>query len=215
MPEYSIEKVVTLVLGLVPIIGALLRSYWERQREKRTNEKIETLESKAEQAPEKVRYAWDVARTRLERYFDRNLDQVKSIFWVSLCVMAVGFAFILYGIVRSLNDPNAIKASYVAAISGIVTEFIGMTFMLVYRSTLDQASSYMSVLERINSVGMAVQILDSIGEGHDDLKNATRAEIVKILLEGEHRSKVLPAKEGTDKKTASRRARKADATTGS
>jgi hypothetical protein len=42
----------------------------------------------------------------------------------------------------------------------------------------------MSVLGRINSVGMAVQILDSIGDGHDDLKNSTRAEIVEILWPG-------------------------------
>ncbi len=43
----------------------------------------------------------------------------------------------------------------------------------------------MSVLERINSVGMAVQILDSISGEHEDLKNKTRAEIVKMLLHTE------------------------------
>jgi len=122
------EKVIITIAAALLAVVALLRAYFERERDKKTSERIETIEKKAEQEPEKVRYAWDVARTRLERYFDRKLDQVKSIFWVSLFVMAVGFSFILYGMLRSLNDPNAIRASYLAAVSGIV----GMTFMLVY-----------------------------------------------------------------------------------
>lgn len=40
---------------------------------------------------------------------------------------------------------------------------------------------YMVVLERINSAGMAVQVLDALPEG-TDLKNATRAQIATLLL---------------------------------
>jgi len=39
---------------------------------------------------------------------------------------------------------------------------IGVTFMVIYRSTMAQANQFMEVLERINTVGMAVQILDTI-----------------------------------------------------
>ena len=35
--------------------------------------RIERLEEKAEKDPKNSRYAWDVARIRLEAYFDRNL----------------------------------------------------------------------------------------------------------------------------------------------
>ena len=78
------EKVIITIAAALLAVVALLRAYFERERDKKTSERIETIEKKAEQEPEKVRYAWDVARTRLERYFDRKLDQVKSIFWVSL-----------------------------------------------------------------------------------------------------------------------------------
>jgi hypothetical protein len=53
---------------------------------------------------------------------------------------------------------------------------------VIYKSTLQQASSYMDILDRINSVGMAVQIVDSISGTADNLKNETRAELVKLLL---------------------------------
>jgi len=60
----------------------------------------------------------------------------------------------------------------------------------------------MEVLERINTVGMAVQILDAIPEQETQLKNSTRAEIVALLLSVNARSK-SGAKPMKEKKKAS------------
>jgi len=171
-----------VLLSGAPLAKIIFDAFRNYLKEKQTERKVERIERKAEEEPEKTRFAWDLARTKLEAYFDRNLNQVKSIFWVSILVMMVGFGFVGYGIVRSIENPTAITATYVASIAGVITEFIGLTFMVIYRSTLQQAGTFVTVLEKINSVGMAVQILDSISEGHDALKNETRAEIVKMLL---------------------------------
>jgi len=181
---FSIELLPILIGTIGTLAKLALDAYRSYQKEKQTERKVERIEKKAEDEPEKVRFAWDLARTKLEAYFDRNLTQVKSIFWVSILVMMVGFGFVAYGIVRSIEDPTRVTASYVASIAGVITEFIGVTFMLIYRSTLQQAGNFVNVLEKINSVGMAVQILDSISDGHDELKNETRAEIVRMLLSG-------------------------------
>lgn len=168
------------VVALVAFVGKELSDFFS---EKETRQQIKRSDERASEQPEKLKPAWEAARLRLESYFDGNLKQVNAIFYLGVAVMIVGFLFVLYGINRSLNDSRAVPISLVAAAAGIVTEFIGATFMLIYRSTLQQASSYMSILERINSVGMAVQILDSIiGNETEDLKNATRAELVRILL---------------------------------
>jgi hypothetical protein len=53
--------------------------------------------------------------------------------------------------------------------------------MLIYRSTMLQATQFMSVLERINTVGMTVQILDAMGDS-PHLKDATRVDIIRLLL---------------------------------
>jgi hypothetical protein len=171
-----------VLLSGAPLAKIIFDAFRNYLKEKQTERKVERIERKAEEEPEKIRFALDLARTKLEAYFDRNLNQVKSIFWVSILVMMVGFGFVGYGIVRSIENPTAVTATYVASIAGVITEFIGLTFMVIYRSTLQQAGTFVTVLEKINSVGMAVQILDSISEGHDALKNETRAEIVKMLL---------------------------------
>jgi len=151
--------------------------------------RIEQIEVKAAKEPEKTKFAWDLARVKLEAYFDRNLSQVQMIFFVAVFVMMIGFGFILWAVSHGISNPQYIKTSYLAAISGIITQFIGVTFMVIYRSTMAQANQFMEVLERINTVGMAVQILDAIPEQETQLKNATRAEIVSLLLSVNVRSK--------------------------
>ncbi len=158
--------------------------------------------------PDKAKPAWDLARVRLEMYFDRNLSQINYIFWLSVGVLVVGFGFILYGIsqsfiassidldkvaqmIKDTENPDAIlsmvtqasnTSGMVATLAGVITEFIGATFLFIYKSTINQAASYTETLERINSVGMAMQILDTISNESKELQDKTKSEIVKSLL---------------------------------
>jgi hypothetical protein len=188
----SLDLVPILLAGATALAKFVVDAYRSYKKEQQTERKVERIERKAEEEPEKIRFAWDLARTKLEAYFDRNLSQVKSIFWVSIFVMTIGFGFVAYGIMRSIDDPTKLTATYVASTAGVITEFIGVTFMLIYRSTLQQAANFVTVLEKINSVGMAVQILDSISDQHDALKNETRAEIVRMLLSSSPQSPITP-----------------------
>ena len=160
----------------------------ERESRAAAEKRIEQIEVQAAEEPEKTKFAWNLASKKLEAYFDRNLSQVRMIFLVAVGVMVVGFSFVLWGVMLAISNPASTRTSYVAAVSGIVTQFIGVTFMVIYRSTMAQANQFMEVLERINTVGMAVQIFDSIPEAEAQLKNSTRAEIVALLLS----SKVKP-----------------------
>lgn len=172
------------------IFGAVFGLFlWTERHLRLAHEKAEhRLAMAREQVaanPGQARFAWDLARVKLEAYFDRNLIQVNLVFWFAVLVMAVGFAFVLAGIVFAwrqggVGGPNG-YVSVVAAGSGIITQFIGATFLVIYRSTMAQASGFMTVLERINNVGMAVQVLDALPEG-TDLKNTARAQIATLLL---------------------------------
>lgn len=147
-----------------------------------TAQRIHALELRAAEQPNQVRFAWELAHVKLEAYIDRNLQQVKLVFFAAVGTMVAGFGMVGYGVILAWSRPETIKPSLVSAGSGILTEFIAATFMVVYRSTMAQATNYMNVLERINTVGMAVQILDSIPETNTELKNATRARMIELLL---------------------------------
>jgi len=185
---FSWSGAVGLVAGIL-VGGAFLYDGVIRalKAAQQTRNRIERIEAKAEREPEKVRFAWELASAKLEAYFDRNLSQVFSIFVVAIVAMLAGFVFVLWGVRLAIKTPGQ-NTSWIAAISGIITEFIGVTFMVIYRSTMTQANAFMQVLERINTVGMAVQILDSIPES--PLKNETRASLVNHLLSARSMAKL-------------------------
>jgi ABC-type multidrug transport system fused ATPase/permease subunit len=164
-----------------------------------SRQELDQVIKRVQEEPLKVKPAWDLARVRLEQYFDRNLSQVRSIFWLSLGVMVLGFFIVIAGISQTFtvvnqaaqasgSDQNkllqslVISPALVGGIAGIITEFLGATFLFVYRSTVQQAGMNIRTLERIHSVGMAMQILDTISDDAKQLQDSTKAEIVKSLL---------------------------------
>lgn len=180
-----------IVAIIVSLIGGAAAIYVARESTKeaiKEKERIAEAESKVETQPEKARPAWDLARVTLDAYFNRNLSQITYIFWFSVFVMAIGFAVIVWGISQSVNSPNAIAPAGIAVLAGVVTEFIGATFIFIYRSTLHQALNYAKALERINSVGMAMQILDTMPDEAkpDDLKSKTKAALIELLIKQTH-----------------------------
>jgi len=143
---------------------------------------IATVQERVLEHPEKPQFAWDLARTKLENYLDRNLGQVRSIYWLTLFVMLCGFGFVLYGLYYAFQSPDKLPVSIVASASGVLISIIGGSLLLIYRSVLAQSKEYVVVLERINAVGMAVQVIASIPDSGSDLKNQTTAELARQLL---------------------------------
>jgi glucan phosphoethanolaminetransferase (alkaline phosphatase superfamily) len=164
--------------AIVLAIASYERAFTVREREKVINR----VEERVREHPNEPQAAWDLARIKLESYLNRNLMQIYWIFFLTLLVMLVGFIIIGYGVIRVYQSPDNFRPSIVVTVSGVVVEFIAATFLLIYRSTMEQAKEYVNILERINAVGMSVQILDNV-EGNDPgLRDKTRAEIAMELL---------------------------------
>ena len=189
--------------ALVPIIafvvGAavnLVVNWVSGKQEIVSQEKISQAEKNLQEQPDKAKPAWDLARATLEQYFNRNLSQIRVIFWLSVAVMVAGFSVIVWGISQAVQSPNAVAASAIAALAGVITEFIGATFLFIYRSTIQQAMEYSKTLERINSVGMALQIIDTISDdpviGENELKSKTKAQLVELIMKQVYESSTSP-----------------------
>lgn len=156
-------------------IGAYRRALASTAREK----VIEAVEERARKHPNEPQAAWDLARVKLESYLNRNLRQVQWIFVLTLIVMIAGFVIIGYGVIHVYQSPESFKPSIVVTVSGVLIEFIAATFLLIYRSTMEQARSYVTMLEKINAVGMSIQILDTMKSPDTD---KFRAQLAMELL---------------------------------
>lgn len=183
----GVEKhVADAIAGTLATVAAFLIfgvvAYQNLLEEEARKSKIERVEEIVREHPEKPQLAWDLARTKLESYLDRNLAQVQSIYWLTLFVMLVGFGFILYGLYYAFQTPDRLPVAIVASASGVIVSFIGGSLLIVYRSILSQSKDYVSVLERINAVGMAVQVISSIPEANEALRSQATADLGKQLL---------------------------------
>ncbi len=156
---------------------------------KRSRQTIDEAEQRILQQPEKVKPVWDLARATLEAYFNRNLTQITFIFWLSVLVLVVGFAIVIWGISQAIRNPDTLMPAAIASAVGVITEFIGATFLFIYRSAIQQATNHLKTLERINSAGMAMQILDTMPDetSSSDLKSETKAIIIQILVQQAHK----------------------------
>ncbi len=98
--------------------------------------------------------------------------------------MLIGVLIIFWGISIAITLQQTKLPAIITGISGVITELIGATFLVLYRSTMQQAGDYARTLERINSVGMAMQVLDTMPDGQvaDSAKNKTKAELVMVLI---------------------------------
>ncbi|MBU4260570.1 MAG: hypothetical protein KKC76_01640 [Proteobacteria bacterium] len=180
------EQVTKTLAGVIGALAGLVAmgvsAYQGLAEQEAREQKIETVEQRLREHPEKPQLAWDLARVKLESYLDRNLSQVRSIYWLTLIVMLCGFGFVSYGLFQASQNPEKLPVSIVAAASGVLISFIGGSFLLIYRSILAQSKEYVTVLERINAVGMAVQVISTIPEASAELKSQTKAELAKQLL---------------------------------
>lgn len=177
-PELSVAIIGLLIAISLTVAGILA----EAQRSESV-ERIEKVEDEFRRNPEKPQLAWDLARSKLENYLDRNLAQAMWIFWLTIFVMAAGFTVVVIGLVKALDQPSALAVSIVSSASGIIISFLGASFLLIYRSVAEQTRSYVSVLERINAVGMAVQVLATVTDDEKELKNRATAALAKQLLD--------------------------------
>ena len=177
-----IESIAEVLGAIGAVISIVIYAVQKTKQSVQREKTIEAVELRAREHPKQPQLAWELARVKLESYLNRNLSQVRSIFFLTLLVMATGFILIGIGASEAFRDPDRFKASVLSSVSGIVVSFIGGTFLVLYKSTMAQAEDYVTILERINAVGMSVQILELLDDGDKDLKHQTMAAVARQLL---------------------------------
>jgi len=183
IPKQIWEPIGIGILGIVLTLLIIIVAFQSVKDDKQRKTRIEEKEEDLEKHPEKSATAWELANIKLESYLNRNLSQVRWIFFWTILVMIAGFVMIGYGIIKVYEEPTNLQPSILVTVAGVLTELIGATFLFFYKSTMNQAKDYVNVLERINAVGMSIQILETMSSTSNELKDATKADLAKELLQ--------------------------------
>jgi hypothetical protein len=144
--NYFIERAGQIMLGLAALLYFLLDSALRAREEERLEARVDQAERAVVEHPDRPGPLWDAARARLELYFQRNLSQTRSIYWITCIVMLAGFVMIAYGL-TTVEADKPIQGSALAVGAGLLTEFVAATFIVVYKSTMAQTNSFVATLE--------------------------------------------------------------------
>lgn len=122
---------------------------------------------------------FEAARRKIQYYMHENLNQVRWIFWLTLVAMFLGFLIILSGAGLAIIIQDQLAPSIVVTLSGVLVEFLGATFLVIYKSTMEQAKGYVNILDRINAVGQSVKL---VGEIDPSKRSENLAKIATEIL---------------------------------
>ena len=135
--------------------------------------------------------ARDAAHQREELARDA-LRQSKSIFVFSVCFILLGFGVMLMGVVRELwptlfpmgdESYTALEPALLATVAGVVTQVIGASLLFLGNTGARHATADTMAPEWINSLAVAMSLLDRIPDRADGtLKDQTTAAVVKALV---------------------------------
>ncbi|MEZ8918369.1 TRADD-N-associated membrane domain-containing protein [Vibrio lentus] len=56
-----------------------------------------------------------------------------TLFWLTTLVMIVGFFLIGFGVVKAFENPDFLTPALLSAVSGLLVNFIGATFLVLYK----------------------------------------------------------------------------------
>jgi hypothetical protein len=182
-----------LMIALVPAVLSVLRL---SQREQDVRGEIELLQAKDK--VDAVLGNTNSAANLLGQppsYFDRlvriNVDNLSEYyalvkvhtnnsFRASLGSGAVGFLLIVAGVLASFGGAERSTPATLAAISGLITEFIAGVFFFLYNKTVRQLKDYHDSLLAVQNILLALKLVNESDDPEG--KKEMTAQMCKALL---------------------------------
>lgn len=169
----------TLFIVIISYTGYSLKKYsGEEELENIKHERdeiIEKISQKDNNTVDTVR----LSLNQIKEYYTINLNQAKSSYNWSVTAITFGFVLIVIGISwLFFSDQQNLSSGLIASASGIISEFIGLTYLLMYNKSLKQLNMYFRELINIQDTLLAVEICEKL-----DSTEAKKIEITeKIIL---------------------------------
>lgn len=205
LPE-PIERLNAILPGL-PIILLLpvllmmmyLTLWWIRARstvdrqiaalDRQVGERAKKAASQSEQQPATNKTVWEEHFNRQQQYILVNLRQNQGVFRLAISMIIFGLLLICFGLIQDYlsatprDSAIAWSGSWAAIIAGLVSQFVAGTILVVFKSVFQQTTDYYKSVERMASIGIAMNMLDTLPTGDPEFKSRIMASLAKVVLE--------------------------------
>lgn len=193
MDENSfVIAIISLFISIILFIPSLLafskepiniRNPVEVELKMLSEERVELKRKVDMNDPESVESVFNIIQLNLNQtteYYTINKSQARKSFGMSLTAIIAGFITILLGIWLVYFD-DKLSISIISVASGILLEFIGAMYFVVYNKSLKQLNFFYSKLEKVQDTMIAIELTNSIN--NEAKKIELQEKIVINLIE--------------------------------
>lgn len=126
-------------------------------------------------------YTIQLSLNQVNEYYTINKSQAVSSFKISAFAIIFGLLTILAGIWFYYLGHEYINLIYISGVSGLLLEFIGGAYFLMYKRSLEQVNFFFGQLIKIQDTMLAIKLSESISI--EDKKVEMHEKIIVSLLE--------------------------------
>lgn len=143
-------------------------------------EQQEEIKKEEKEQPDKIKPTWEYGKVELMEQLEVTKKQIRITFWCSLIAIIFGLVLIFKIIITQNLDKDI---SILGIIGGVIVEFIGATFLFMYKSLISQLNENLKILERLNFVGIGIKILDTLESENKEEVNSAKMKLAQQIID--------------------------------
>ncbi|RBN49728.1 TRADD-N-associated membrane domain-containing protein [Flavobacterium psychrolimnae] len=187
--DYLIKNILPFFIVTLILIALAKSIYFFEQSSDATDAELKNLKAERVIITQKIEtekeldifHTIQLSLNQLNEYYTINKNQAKSSFRFSVFAIVIGLITILTGIWLQYLDIAKIEVNYITAISGLILEFIGGAYFLMYKKSLEQVNFFFGQLIKIQDTMLSINLANNIESV--EKKTEMNEKIIVSLLE--------------------------------
>lgn len=203
----NLNKEIIFEVGLVfsvlffIVLVTVIISYLPALTEKTSiNEKLTEIENKRTEIENKINQSnrgnvQEIIKlnlNQLDEYYTINKNQSKSSYRFSVAMILIGFVLIVVTVIVYFRSPNKYALSIITGLTGLLTEFIGATSLLLYRESTKHLNEFIERLTYLQKIMLAIDLAEKLP---NKKKEKQISKIIEGLISKKNKTDEIQAKE--------------------
>ena len=121
---------------------------------------------------EDVQTALDIMKINLNEitdYYAISKNQAKIAFCAALFTAAIGFMLICFCVALIITQNTDAVYTVLTGVSGIISEFLASTFLLIYNKSIKQINFFYESLNKKEMYLTSIELIKSLGDNKDEM----------------------------------------------
>ncbi len=118
---------------------------------------------------------------KLTKYVETNQFQSFATFWLACTASVIGFAILGFSFYLGASNQASYAQLSIPLISGLVSQFIGATFLFMYKTTGDQIKDFYISLNNNQKYLVALEMTNELST--QELKDKKIEELISKIIE--------------------------------